>query len=200
MEKEVQMGSTEGIRQLAAPVLASAGVELWDVEVAPRLVRVLVDRPGGIDLDGCAEASRVLSPLLDSRPDLVPAGSYQLEVSSPGAERTLRTVDQYRRYIGSLVTVKTNAPVEGARRHQGTLAYADENVVRIQPTEAGSDSLLELRHDQIDRSRTVLEWGPTGSHPKHPAPSRSAKKGEAEARTAPAPAAPVAHNSKDSGS
>jgi ribosome maturation factor RimP len=197
-DKEVQMGSTEGIRQLAAPALASAGVELWDVEVTRHLVRVLVERPGGIDLDGCAEASRVLSPLLDSRPDLVPDGSYQLEVSSPGAERTLRTVDQYRRYIGSLIAVKTNAPVEGARRHQGTLAYADESVVRIEPMEAVSDSLLELRHDQIDRSRTVLVWGSTGSHPERPAPSRSAKQRRAEARNAPAPATSAAHDSKDS--
>jgi ribosome maturation factor RimP len=191
------MGSTEGIRQLAAPALASTGVELWDVEVSPHLVRVLVDRPGGIDLDGCAEASRVLSPLLDSRPDLVPDGSYQLEVSSPGAERSLRTVDQYRRYIGSLITVKTNAPVEGARRHQGTLAYADENVVRIQPRDAAPDGLLELRHDQIDRSRTVLVWGSTGSQQKRPTPSRPVKERRAETRTA--PAAP-AHDSKDSGS
>jgi ribosome maturation factor RimP len=193
------MGSTEGIRELAAPALASAGLELWDVEMAPRLVRVLVDRPGGVDLEGCAEASRLLSPLLDSHPDLVPDGSYQLEVSSPGAERTLRTVDQYRRYIGSLITVKTNAPVGGARRHQGTLAYADEDVVRIQPMEAEGDALLELRHDQIDRSRTVLVWGSTGSHPKRPAPSRSAKKRRAQVREA-SPAAPAAHDSKDSGS
>jgi ribosome maturation factor RimP len=194
------MGSTEGIRQLAAPALASAGVELWDVEVSPHLVRVLVDRPGGIDLEACAEASRVLSPLLDGRPDLVPDGTYQLEVSSPGAERTLRTVDQYRRYIGSLITVKTNAPVEGARRHQGTLAYADESVVRIQPLEAAPDRSLELRHDQIDRSRTVLVWGSTGSQPRRTAPSRPAKERRAEARTAAAPAAPAAHDSKDSGS
>ena len=193
------MGSTEGIRELAAPVLASAGLDLWDVEMAPRLVRVLVDRPGGIDLEGCAAASRLLSPLFDSHPDLVPDGSYQLEVSSPGAERTLRTVDQYRRYIGSLISVKTNAPVEGARRHQGTLAYADEDVVRIQPTEAAEDALLELRHDQIDRSRTVLVWGSTGSRPERAALSRSAKKRRAPARTAPV-AAPAAHDSKESGS
>jgi hypothetical protein len=57
--------------------------------------------------------------------------------------------------------------------------------------------LLELRHDQIDRSRTVLVWGSTGSQPKRPAPSRPAKERRAETRTAVAPAAP-AYDSKDS--
>jgi ribosome maturation factor RimP len=194
------MGSTEGIRQLAAPALASAGVELWDVEVSRRVVRVLIDRPGGIDLEGCAQASRVLSPLLDGRPDLVPDGSYQLEVSSPGAERTLRTVDQYRRYIGSPVLVKTNVPVGGARRHQGTLVDADENVVRIQPDDAGTDAVLELRHDQIERSRTLLVWGPTRTRDKRPASSRPARARTDTAGSAAAGAVLAAPDSKDTGS
>jgi ribosome maturation factor RimP len=194
------MGSTEGIRELAAPALASAGVELWDVEVSRRMVRVLVDRPGGIDLEGCAQASRVLSPLLDNRPDLVPEGSYQLEVSSPGAERTLRTVDQYHRYIGSPITIKTNIPVGGARRHQGTLVHADDQVVRIRTAEAGADALVELRHDQIERSRTVLVWASTGPPAKRPASSRSAKAHSAKAGIAPTRATPADPDSKDSGS
>jgi ribosome maturation factor RimP len=194
------MGSTEGIRELAAPALSSAGVELWDVEVSSRVVRVMVDRPGGIDLEGCAQASRVLSPLLDSRPDLVPEGSYQLEVSSPGAERTLRTLDQYLRYIGSPISVKTNEAVEGARRHQGTLVYADDKVIRIHPCDTGPDGLVELRHDQIDRSRTVLVWGPAGSQAKRPAPSRQAKARTKKAQIAAGRAALADPDSKDSGS
>jgi ribosome maturation factor RimP len=194
------MGSTELIRELAAPALASAGVELWDVEVSRRVVRVLIDRPGGIDLEGCAQASRVLSPLLDGRTDLVPDGSYQLEVSSPGAERTLRTVDQYRRYIGSPVLVKTNVPVGGGRRHQGTLVYADENVVRIQPADAGPDASLEVRHDQIDRSRTVLVWGSTGTRDSRRTPPRPAKARTDTAGSAAAGAALADPDSKDTGS
>ena len=192
------MGSTEGIRELAAPALASAGVELWDVEVSRRVVRVLIDRPGGIDLEGCAQASRVLSPLLDGRPDLVPDESYQLEVSSPGAERTLRTVAQYRRYIGSPISTKTNVPVGGTRRHEGTLVYADEDVLRIQPADAGTDALVELRHDQIERSRTVLVWGSTGTHAKRSAPSRPARARTDKAGIAPARAALADPDSKDS--
>jgi ribosome maturation factor RimP len=191
------MGSTDRIRELAAPALASAGVELWDVEVSRRVVRVLVDRPGGIDLEGCAEASRLLSPLLDDRPDLVPDGSYQLEVSSPGAERTLRTVDHYRRYVGSPIAVKTRVPIAGARRHQGALVYADETVIRIQPSETGTETSLEVRHDQIERARTVLIWGPAEAGGKRGPSSRPSKASSGPAGIAPAHAVLAAHNPKD---
>jgi ribosome maturation factor RimP len=195
-KEEVVMGSTEGIRELAGPALTSAGLELWDVEVSRDIVRILVDRPGGIDLEGCAEASRVVSPLLDQRPDLAPDGLYQLEVSSPGVERTLRSVEQYRRYIGAEVAIKTNVPVEGSRRHHGTLVHVDEAIVRLHPKDTESGSLLELRHDQIDRTRTVLVWGPTPRpSAKRKAASRSSKVGVATG-----PSATAAHDPKDTGS
>ncbi|HUJ66715.1 MAG TPA: ribosome maturation factor RimP, partial [Acidimicrobiales bacterium] len=160
-------------------------------------VRVLVDRPGGIDLEGCAQASRLLSPLLDDRPDLVPDGSYQLEVSSPGAERTLRTVDHYRRYLGSPIAVKTRVPIDGARRHQGTLVYADETVIRIQTSETGTETSEEVRYDQIERARTVLIWGPAEAGGKRGPSSRPSKASSGPAGTAPAHAVLAAHNPKD---
>ena len=115
------MGPAEAIRDLAESPLAAAGLELWDVELAAGVVRILVDRPGGVDLDALSAASATLSPLLDERPDLVPVDAYELEVSSPGIERTLRTPSHYRRYIGQAVSVKTTEPVAGSRRLRGTL-------------------------------------------------------------------------------
>ncbi len=94
------MASTESIRELAEPILASAGLELWDVEIIGDVVRIMVERPGGVDLDALSAASAVLSPLLDAHPEATPDSRYQLEVSSPGVERTLRTPEQYRRYVG----------------------------------------------------------------------------------------------------
>ena len=129
------MGSVESIREAVEPALASRGLELWDVEITRDVVRILVDRPGGIDLDALTQASRVISPLLDQNPALVPLERYQLEVSSPGLERTLRTPDQFRRYLGAEITVKTGVPVSGARRHRGTLIAADEATIRLQPTD-----------------------------------------------------------------
>ncbi len=185
------MGSAEAIRTVVEPALASAGLEIWDVETGGGLVRVLVDAPGGIDLDTLSDANRIISPLLDQHPELTPAGSYELEVSSPGVERTLRTVDHFRRYVGEQVTVKTTEPVDGGRRHKGRLASVGDDAIELQPSDQPEGSALRIRHDQIERARTVLVWGPT------PAPVARRRAARQAAKASAAPAAP---NAKDAGS
>ena len=177
-------GTTDAIRELVAPSLASSGVdglELWDVEVSRDTIRVLIDRPGGIDLESLsALAGRVISPLLDEHPELTPDGTYSLEVSSPGLERTLRRPEQYARYVGTEVSVKTKVPVEGARRHQGVLVSADERSVVVDAAEGA----VRIPVDQIDRARTVLVWGPApkpGQKKKQPVAKRPAADGPTEA-------------------
>jgi ribosome maturation factor RimP len=160
------LAPTALLRELAEPLLADAGLALWDVEVSSDVVRVLVDRDGGVDLEALAHASRVVSSLLERHDDLVPAGSYQLEVSSPGLERTLRTPEHYRRLTGSLVSVKTAGPVNGSRRHRGVLNQADDSGCEILPEREGGGT-LRLAYDQIERAHTVFEWGPAS----RPAPS-----------------------------
>ncbi len=169
------MASTESIRDLAEPVLASAGLELWDVEITADVVRVMVDRPGGVDLDALSAASGVLSPLLDSHPEATPGSRYQLEVSSPGIERTLRTPAQYRRCMNSEITVKTAVAVGGARRHRGRLIDASHRGIALEPEDSPGTS-IEIDYDQIQRARTVLVWGPTPGPPggRRRGPSRSA--------------------------
>lgn len=178
-------GTTDAIRDLVAPSLASSGVdglELWDVEVSRDTIRVLIDRPGGIDLESLsALAGRVISPLLDEHPELTPEGTYSLEVSSPGLERTLRRPDQYARYIGTEVSVKTKVPVEGARRHQGILVAADERSVVVDTAER---SAVDIPVDQIDRARTVLVWGPA------PKPGQKSPKKKQPVAKRPAPDGP----------
>jgi ribosome maturation factor RimP len=173
--EEVMMASTQSIRELAEPVLASAGLELWDVEINRDVVRIMVDRPGGIDLDALTAASGALSPVLDTHPEVVPEGRYQLEVSSPGVERSLRTPAQYRRYLGAEITVKTSTPVAGARRHRGRLLDAGEGGeggtggIVLEPDDAPG-ARLEFSYDQIDRARTVLVWGQDAGTPSAPSP------------------------------
>ncbi len=170
------MGSTDSLAGLARPLLNEAGLELWDIEVGPSVVRILVDRPQGVDLDALSAATRVLSPLLDQRDDLVPGDRYDLEVSSPGIERTLRTAEQYRRYIGSLLTMKTTVAIDGSRRFRATLfAVADD---AIDVVVDGSSQPVTVPLDQIDRARTVLEWGPTPKEAR-PQPGK-AKPGKAK--------------------
>jgi len=165
------LAPTAALRELAGPALARVGLDLWDVEVSRQLVRFLVDRGEGVDLDALTDASRVVSAVLDEHDDLVPAGSYQLEVSSPGLERTLRRPDQFRRFVGSTVSIKTTEPVGGARRHRGTLLAADEAGCEVAP-DAAADAPVRLSYDQIERARTVFEWGPAPK-PGHGGPATS---------------------------
>jgi ribosome maturation factor RimP len=207
-KKEVEMGSSEAIRDLLEPALASAGLELWDVEVSRQVVRVLVDRPGGIDLDALAEvANGVVSPLLDSHPDLTPDGRFALEVSSPGMERPLRTVEQYLRYLGSEVSIKTSVPVEGSRRHRGELVAVDGARVRIRTADPAAGAApgdeIELPVDQIERARTVVDWGaPKDGAPRGGAGHKRAAPGDKAAMAAPSSASSTAapDDFKDTGS
>lgn len=175
--------SSDAIRALVEPALISSGLELWDVEVSRDAVRVLVDRPGGIDLDSLASlAGRVVSPLLDEHPELTPTGHFSLEVSSPGVERNLTRIDHYARYIGTEISVKTSEAVAGARRHHGTLLSVDEQAVVLAPKDGPAGEVLRLPLDRIDRARTVLVWGQPAEKPG------KAKKGSSQAVKRPAAA------------
>lgn len=174
------MGPAEAIRDLAESPLAATGLEVWDVEVDADVLRILVERPGGVDLEALSSASSLLSTLLDEHPDVAPQGAYQLEVSSPGVERTLRTVEQYRRYLGQPVAVKTTEAVAGARRLRGTLSGVDDAGISLLLEDAPAGSApLEVPHAVIQRTRTVLVWGPAPKPGRrapspHPTPAKDA--------------------------
>ena len=94
--------------QLLEPAVTATGFDLEDVTVSPagkrRVVRVIVDRDGGVDLDDVAEVARAVSDLLDANPDLIET-AYVLEVTSPGVDRPLTQPRHWRRAEGRLVKV-----------------------------------------------------------------------------------------------
>ena len=143
----------ERVREVVEPSLTAAGFELVDVERQGAVLRVTVDLlEGGVDLEGVTAATRLISDLLDST-DLI-GDRTTLEVSSPGIERSLRTPEHYRRFIGTQVAVKTRPGTEGERRVDGVLESADDGGVVV----AGR----RLAYDDIERARTVFVW-PTGA-------------------------------------
>jgi ribosome maturation factor RimP len=97
------------LTHLASEIAQREGCELYDLEVVGgggnRVVRITIDREPGVSIDDCANVSRGLNLILDVE-DLIPGGAYQLEVSSPGIERALRTPRHYQRAIGQRVQVK----------------------------------------------------------------------------------------------
>ena len=116
----------ERLIALIEPVVADLGCELVDVELNPGLVRIFVDRAGGVRIEDCERVSREVSALLDVE-DPIPT-AYSLEVSSPGVDRVLRTPAHFARFIGARVLVELKAPREGgaAVTRDGWLAVADE--------------------------------------------------------------------------
>jgi ribosome maturation factor RimP len=147
---------------LFTPLLDSAGLRLYDLEASSGAIRVTVTRDGGVDLDTLASASAALSRWLDEN-DPMP-GRYTLEVSSPGLERKLRTPAHFRGAVGEAVTLRIT-PTDGpAERVRGTLRSADDDGIELM-TEDGPRA---ARYEEIERARTVFEWGTTAK----PSPSK----------------------------
>ncbi len=145
------------VQALVAPLLADLGMEIYDLEHAGGVVRVTIDRPGGIDLEAIALATRLISRELDHS-DPIP-GRYTLEVTSPGLERPLRTPAHFQLAIGSVVAVRTHSHVDGDRRAQGTLTAADDDTVTVLAVTDAGPVERRLSYDDIERAKTVFEWG-----------------------------------------
>ena len=165
------MASSERVRAIVAPLVADRDLELYDLELRSGQVVVLVDRPGGVDLEALGELTRAISRALDEH-DPIP-GKYTLEVSSPGLERPLRRPEHYEGAVGEQITIKTVPEAEGDRRVRGTLDQVDPDGVRI-TLEDGSSR--RVAYTDVERARTVFEWGPADTPAKKPKKPKKSKK------------------------
>ncbi|PWU17427.1 MAG: ribosome maturation factor [Bdellovibrio sp.] len=158
----------EKVESLAREVVQREGVELYDVEWAQqaghRVLRVYIDKPaGGVSIDDCANVSRGLNLLLDVE-DVVPGGSYHLEVSSPGLERVLRKPEHFQKVEGRKVWLKLNQSLQNfgvaeqalklAKQFQGTLLHASlETGLRIQI----EDKTVEIPWTTLEKAKLVFD-------------------------------------------
>lgn len=112
------------MREVAERVAASSGLEVVEVEFRgggnSRMLRITIDKPGGVTHEDCANLSREVGTVLDVE-DVVPGGPYLLEVSSPGLDRKLFRPADYKRFAGSRVKLTTRDPVNGNRHFEGRL-------------------------------------------------------------------------------
>ena len=152
------MSVAERVRSIVEPLLSDEGLECFDIEFGGGRLLVLADRPGGVDLDALTRVTRTISAALD-RDDPIPGGRYVLEVSSPGLERRLRTPAHFTRAIGEAVTLRMHAGTEDVRRVSGTLESADATGCTLVGPDL-PDGSLRVAYDEIERARTVFEWGP----------------------------------------
>jgi ribosome maturation factor RimP len=141
---------------LIRPVIEGSGLELVDVafrrESGRRILRVIVDREGGVDVDTIAELAEKVSRRLDVE-GFAP-GPYALEVTSPGIERSLKGPRDFERRVGDTVKVKTTRPVDGRTKITGELVSADDDGIVV--SAVGGE--LRVRHVDIVSARTVVDW------------------------------------------
>jgi len=148
---------TERARAIASPLLQELGLELVDVEFRREaggwILRVYLDKRGGVTLQDCQRVSEELSDLLDVE-DLVDH-PYSLEVSSPGLDRPLGREADFLRFVGERVRVTTSQAIEGQRRFLGTLkGYEGGRVV----LEREDGSMVLIPHSLISKARLAPVW------------------------------------------
>lgn len=136
--------------EIAAPVAGAEGLELVEVEYRREsrgpVLRIFLDREGGIGVDDLARASRQLSDVLDVH-DVIP-GEYVLECSSPGINRRLRLPEHFRRFVGERVRVRTAERPDGRRSFVGTLAAVDDDGIEV----VDAQGSYRIRFDEVVRA------------------------------------------------
>ena len=168
------------VAALVAPMADALGLEIYDIDYSGGTLRVVLDtppgQPAGVSLDDLSLVTRQLGRELDHS-DPVP-GRYTLEVTSPGLERTLRRPEHFAREVGKTVNLRLHAAVNGTRRIQGLLVAADAGRVTVRDADSLVDTDVAIA--DIERARTVFEWGPSEkpgkSASKKAAAGKSAKK------------------------
>ena len=148
---------TEQLQAMIAPAVEALGYEMWGVEYHSHgrqpLLRVFIDGENGITVEDCAAASRQISAVLDVEDPI--SSEYTLEVSSPGMDRPLFTLDQFGRYAGEWVKLKLRAPFEGRRNFRGVMRGVEgDEVVLVVDNE---EYLLPI--ELIDKANIVPQFG-----------------------------------------
>jgi ribosome maturation factor RimP len=191
------------VRELVEPIASDLKLDVYDVEQRGGTMRVTLDTPPGsdtsVDLEQLALATRLISREFDHE-DPIP-GKYTLEVTSPGVERTLRTPAHFQREVGKTINVRLANVDAEQRRVQGVLVSADDRTATIR-TEERDGELVErtIDLDDIDRARTVFEWGPQPKPGGKGAKQGKAKKKSPAKRAAGTEAAAEQSTSEESGS
>ncbi|AHG39499.1 ribosome maturation factor RimP [Pseudomonas syringae] len=143
----------EQLQDLLAPVVVALGYQCWGIDFSSQgkhsVLRIYIDKEGGVLVDDCAIVSRQISGVLDVEDPI--STEYTLEVSSPGMERPLFTIEQFASYAGEQVRIKLRSPFEGRRNFQGLLRGVEEQDVVVQV----EDHEFLLPIDLIDKANII---------------------------------------------
>jgi ribosome maturation factor RimP len=146
------------IRDLFQPTLDFLGYELYDLALTGSgghtILRVRIDRPEGVSLQDCERVSKSLSALLDQADPL--PNRYDLEVSSPGAERPLRNLDEYRRFIGKRANVRYRMG-DSEQVAEGRLTAVSDQMIELQLGEGKHQRTMSMPFADIIAARLAID-------------------------------------------
>lgn len=162
------------IANLLSPTVESLGLELLGVEYLPApggaTLRLYIDVPLAeqpervVNVDDCERVSREVSAQLDVEDPI--SGNYTLEVSSPGVDRPLFTLEQFARHIGESAKIVLKLAQDGRRRFQGEILRIDAEAEAVVFAVDGKD--VQIGYDNIDKARIVPDWVALGLAPQKP--------------------------------
>ncbi len=140
--------------ELLSASIADLGCELWGIEYLPQgehsLLRITIDHESGVTLDHCEQVSHQVSGILDVEDPI--SGHYNLEVSSPGVNRRLFLLRQYRHFCGDQLKLKLRQPMQGRKKFQGTLVSVGDHHICL----ACDGEELTIAFDWIERANVSI--------------------------------------------
>ena len=151
------MASKEAqLTEMIAPVVESMEYIMWGLEYSSQgrhtTLRVYIDHDNGITVDDCAAVSRQISAVMDVEDPI--SQEYTLEVSSPGMDRPLFTLEQFQRYINEWVEIRLRMPFEGRRKFKGVLVNIEDQDVVVQVD--NTEFLLPI--DMIEKAHVIPQF------------------------------------------
>jgi ribosome maturation factor RimP len=147
------------LQEIISPILWTLGLELIDLvcvgQGSRSVVRVLIDKPGGVTITDCEQAHKALGPALDVADPFPHA--YTFEVSSPGLDRPLKRLQDYQRVIGKEVSLKLRRPLEGQWKITGRLMDVDEQAVVLDLTMPKLAQAMKLDREMVTEAKLVVK-------------------------------------------
>lgn len=144
------------VRELAEPIINEQNLELVDIKYVHEnkrwILRIIVDKEGGVTLDDCTNVSKEVGYILEIKDAI--AHPFNLEVSSPGLERPLKTLHDFRKFLGRKVNIITSEPLEGRKHFRGSLQSVEEGIVRLD----GEGKCWSIPLKAIDRAKSIFEF------------------------------------------
>lgn len=143
------------VRDFLESLLPSMGLELFDVEFRREghgwVLRVYIDCESGVSLDHCSDVSRELGRYLDVE-DFI-ENAYHLEISSPGLERPLRSIQDFIRFCGKSAKVKLHDALDGRKTLEGTIAVVENDKISLKLADGSS---VQFTFEMINKARLTI--------------------------------------------